>query len=165
MPLRYVDPTKKHGRRYKFTESFGRSRVGQAYVRHVASHTDPWLERFTGGRLNREWMVPSATLEAVGAKSGLPRPVQTTYFHDGRDAVLIASNYGGTKHPQWYYNLVAHPKCQLGGERFVATEVTDPGEYERLYALAVQVYAGYGDYRVTTASAGRQIPVFRLEPR
>ncbi|MFE7421835.1 nitroreductase/quinone reductase family protein [Rhodococcus sp. NPDC057529] len=165
MPLRYVDPTKRHGRRYELIERFGRSRVGQAYVRHVASRIDPWVERVTGGALNQEWAVPSATLEATGAKSGVRRAVQITYFHDGRDAVVVASNYGGPKHPQWYYNLIAHPECQLGGERFVATEVTDSDEYARLYALAVQVFAGYGDYRAKTAPMRRRIPVFRLEPR
>ena len=29
----------------------------------------------------------------------------------------------------------------------MATEVTDPDEYARLYGLDVQVYAGWGDYR------------------
>jgi hypothetical protein len=43
------------------------------------------------------------------------------------------------KHPQWYYNLKAHPQCQFGDERFVATEVTDPDEYVRLVALAEKV--------------------------
>ncbi|GCE42989.1 hypothetical protein Rhow_007118 [Rhodococcus wratislaviensis] len=47
----------------------------------------------------------------------------------------------------------------------MATEVTDFDEYARLYALAVQVFAGYGDYRAKTAPMGRRIPVFRLEPR
>ena len=50
------------------------------------------------------------------------------------------------------------PECQLGDEKFVATEVTDPDEYERLYGLAEQVYAGYGDYRVKTAVVGRGFP-------
>jgi len=45
-----------------------------------------------------------------------------------------------------------------------ATEVTDPDEYARLYALAEQVYAGYGDYRVKTVAIGCKIPVFRLNP-
>jgi hypothetical protein len=58
----------------------------------------------------------------------------------------------------------AHPECQLGDERFVAAQVTDPDEYARLYGLAEQVYAGYGDYRVKTATIGRKIPVFRLKP-
>ena len=50
-------------------------------------------------------------------------------------------------------------------ECFVATEVTDPAEYTRLFALAVNVFAGYGDYRAKTVSIGRQIPIFRLKPR
>ena len=166
MPLRYVDPNKKHGRLYRAAERVGQSRSGQAFARHVAARTDPWLERVTGGRLTWQLgIMATATLETTGAKSGLPRAVQITYFHDGRDAVAIASNYGGENHPQWYYNLIAHPECQLGGEKFVATEVTDPDEYERLYALAVQVYAGWADYRAKTMSIGRQIPVFRLAPR
>jgi hypothetical protein len=50
--------------------------------------------------------------------------------------IVIASNYGGDKHPQWYHNLVAHPECELGDEALRATEVTDPDEYARLYGLA-----------------------------
>ena len=61
--------------------------------------------------------------------------------------------------------MKAHPECQLGDEKFVATEVTDPDEYARLYGLAEQVYAGYGDYRVKTAAIGRRIPLFRLKRR
>ena len=88
-----------------------------------------------------------------------------TYFHDGSDPILIASNYGGTKHPHWYHNLKAHPQCEFGGEKFVATEVTDSDEHTRLFVLAEGVYAGYGDYRAKTAGVGRQIPIFRLKPR
>ena len=49
--------------------------------------------------------VPSATLKTKGAKSGQVRKAQIAYFHDGRDVVVIASNYGGDKHPKWYHNL------------------------------------------------------------
>ncbi|MFD6893235.1 nitroreductase/quinone reductase family protein [Rhodococcus sp. NPDC060086] len=166
MPLRYVDPDRRHGRAYKATERFARSRAGQFYARKIASRIDPWVYRTTGGRLpSRAWTIPSAPLETTGARSGLRREVQLTYFHDGSTPILVASNYGGAKHPQWYYNLVAHPECRLGGERFVATKITDSDEYARLFALAERVYAGYRDYRATTASLERQIPVFRLEPR
>jgi deazaflavin-dependent oxidoreductase (nitroreductase family) len=101
----------------------------------------------------------------TGAQSGQPREVQLTYFHDGSDPILIASNYGGPKHPQWYHNLKAHPECEFGDESFVATEITDPDEYARLYGLAEQVYAGYGDYRAKTAPVGRRIALFRLKSR
>lgn len=166
MPLRYVDPHRKHGRWYTALESFARSRQGQWYARHVGPHIDPWLFRATGGR----WPsimggVSTAPLMTTGAKSGQPRQHQITYFHDGPDPVVTASNYGGPKHPQWYYNLKAHPECELGGEKFLAIEITEPDDYARVYGLAEQVYAGWSDYRAKTEPVGRHIPVFRLKPR
>jgi deazaflavin-dependent oxidoreductase (nitroreductase family) len=164
MPLRYVDPEKKRGRLYRANVRFGRSRAGQFIARHVARHTDPYLFRLTRGRINMGAII-NAPLVSTGAKSGQPREVQLTYFHDGPDVILLASNYGGTKHPQWYHNLRAHPDCDFGGEKFSASQVTDSDEYVRLYKLAESIYAGYTDYRAQTAPAGRQIPIFRLKPR
>jgi deazaflavin-dependent oxidoreductase (nitroreductase family) len=163
MPLRYVDPNKKRGRLYRANVQFGRSTTGQFVARHIARHTDPYLFRLTGGRVNMGAII-NAPLISTGAKSGLRREVQLTYFHDGPDVILIASNYGGAKHPQWSYNLKAHPDCEFGGERFSASQVTESNEYARLYKLAEHIYAGYGDYSDKTAPVGRQIPVFRLEP-
>lgn len=166
MPLRHVDPHETHGSLYKTLERFGRSRFGQFYARHVARRIDPWMYRISGGWLtSQRWTVASAPLRTTGARTGRPHEVQLAYFHDERTPILVASNFGHSKHPHWYYNLLAHPECELGGDSFVAAEVTDPDEYARLFALAEQVYAGYGDYRVTTASFGRHIPVLRLDPR
>ena len=109
--------------------------------------------------------VAQAPLRTTGAKSGQPRVVQLTYFHDGSDPILIASNYGGPRHPQWYYNLKAHPECEFGDEKFMASEITDPDDYARVYGLAMQAYAGWRDYLEKTAPVGRRIPVFRLKPR
>jgi deazaflavin-dependent oxidoreductase (nitroreductase family) len=164
VPLRYVDPYKKRGRLYKANVRFGRSRLGQFIARRIARHTDPYLFRLTGGRVNMGAII-NAPLISTGAKSGERREVQLTYFHDRSDAILLASNYGGSKHPQWYYNLKAHPECEFGGQSFSASQVANSDEYARLYKLAEQVYAGYGDYRVKTAPVGRQIPIFRLRPR
>ena len=55
-----------------------------------------------------------------GCKVRATREHQITYFHDGPDPIVTASNYGGSKHPQWYYNLKAHPECELGDEKFLA---------------------------------------------
>jgi deazaflavin-dependent oxidoreductase (nitroreductase family) len=166
MPLQYVDPHKKRGRRYKAFEGFARSRPGTFLSLQFFSRIDPWLYRVTGGRYPSSLggMI-SAPLMTTGAKSGQPREHMVTYLHDGPDPIVTASNGGGPKHPQWSYNLNAHPECELGGESFSAREVTDPDEFERLYVLAEQVYAGYGDYRLNADSMGRHIPVFRLKPR
>lgn len=164
MPPRYVDPHKKRGRLYRAGARFGRSAAGQFVARHIARRTDPLLFRLTGGRVNFGPIV-NAPLVSTGAKSGQRREVQLTYFNDGVDVILVASNFGGTKHPQWYYNLKANPECEFGGAAFSAVEVTDSDEYSRLFQLAEQVYPGYTDYRAKTASTGRRIPVFRLKPR
>jgi len=164
MPLHYVDPQQKRGRWYTALESFGRSRQGQFFSRHVLFRIDPWLYRVSGGRYPRIiGGTATAPLVSTGAKSGERREHQLAYFHDGPDPILIASNSGGPKHPQWYYNLKAHPECEFGDERFVADEITDPDERARLFGLAEQVYAGYGDYRAMTDRVGRTIPVFRLK--
>ncbi len=166
MPVPYVDPHKKRGRLYRASVRVGRSHLGRAFGLRISPRIDPWLYRATGGRYPSIFGgVASAPLMTTGAKSGQPREVQLTYFHDGPHPILLASYGGGPKHPQWFYNLKAHPECQFGDEKFSATEVTDPGEYTRLYGLAEQVFAGYRDYRAKTASAGRQIPIFRLTPR
>ncbi len=122
MPLRHVDPTRPRSAAVRALNRFSRSRVGQFIARHFASKTDPWLGRISNGRLSwGMFNVPSATLKTKGAKSGQVRKAQIAYFHDGRDVVVIASNYGGDKHPQWYHNLVAHPECELGDEAFRAS--------------------------------------------
>jgi deazaflavin-dependent oxidoreductase (nitroreductase family) len=137
-----------------------------AYGLHIAPRVDAgFTVRPPGAIPLILGAVASAPLMTTGAKSGQPREVQLAYFHDGPDRIVIASYGGGPKHPNWYHNLKAHPECQLGDERFAATEVTDPHEYTRPYGLAEQVYAGYGHYRIKTAAVGRQIPLFQLRPR
>lgn len=78
--------------------------------------------------------------------------------------IVIASNFGGARHPGWYYNLVAQPACTLGGDAFAAREVTDETEYAHLYGVAERYYAGFTDYRAKTELIGRSIPMLRLSP-
>ena len=166
MPLRYVDPNKKHGRWYTALESFGRSRPGQFLAHHLFPHIDPWLYRATGGRYpSILGGASTAPLMTTGAKSGQPREHQITYLHDGRDAVATASNYGGPKHPQWYYNLKAHPDRELGGEKFSGDRVHRPRRVRTPVWTRRAGLPGWGDYRLKTDLIGRRIPVFRLKPR
>lgn len=166
MSLPFVDPERHSNAFNHAMTKFARSGLGKFFAQRIAAKTDPWLMRLSHGKISwGMFAVPSATLHMTGAKSGQPRHAQISYFHDGRDVIAVASNFGGSKHPGWYYNLKAHPECELGGDRFLATEVTEPTEYERLYGLAERSYPGYGDYRAKTAAIGRHIPVLRLAPR
>jgi deazaflavin-dependent oxidoreductase (nitroreductase family) len=99
--------------------------------------------------------------------SGRRRETPVTYFIDGDDVILIASNYGGARQPDWCYNLLAHPECELHigprGGRFVARE-TRGAECDRLFTLAVDLYPGYGRYAQRTEGV-RTIRVLRLTPQ
>jgi len=127
-----------------------------------------FLYRRTGGRLGHS--VPGVRgkvllLDHVGAKSGVKRTSPLLYVEDGKDVVIVASKGGFPKHPAWYHNLLANPDTtvQIGAElRQVHARVATPEERERLWALAVQAYRGYEDYRTRT---DRQIPLVVLEPR
>ncbi len=57
--------------------------------------------------------MPFVSMTTTGAKSGEPRTAAVLYFNDGDDVILIASNYGGTRHPAWYHNLKANPTAEL----------------------------------------------------
>lgn len=139
---------------------------------HVLVYAAPYVDRplhaVTRGRLGRWVPMPFASMTTTGAKSGLARNSAVLYFHDRDDVILIASNYGRRRHPAWYHNLKAHPEATLargtGAGAYHASEVTDAGERERLFALCKIVYPGFALYRVRTAKIGRRIPVMRLRP-
>ena len=91
--------------------------------------------------------MPFASMTTTGAKSGEPRTAAVVYFNDGDDVILIASNYGGTRHPAWYHNLKANQTAILQRGRrsgtYVAAEVNDEADRERLFVLGDLVYPGY----------------------
>ncbi|HVD39312.1 MAG TPA: nitroreductase/quinone reductase family protein [Solirubrobacterales bacterium] len=134
--------------------------------RVMGAHT--LLYRRTGGRLGHR--IPGLRgrmllLDHVGAKSGIHRTSPLQYIEDGRDVVVIASKGGYSKHPAWFYNLMANPDTtvQIGSEhRAVHARKARPEERGRLWDMAVKIYRPYEDYR---ARAGREIPLVFLEPR
>jgi deazaflavin-dependent oxidoreductase (nitroreductase family) len=145
-------------------EKFARTPAGDWYMKRIAPRLDPPLLRLTGGRVSSVYPVPVLLLTTTGAKTGLPRTLPLLYLDDGDDIVLIASNYGKTSHPAWYRNLVANPKVEvLAGRKsgtYAAAEITDAAERDRAWDLALDMYAGYGDYE---GRAGRRtIPLVRL---
>jgi deazaflavin-dependent oxidoreductase (nitroreductase family) len=53
---------------------------------------------------------PLLLLHHAGVRSGRERVTPLAWWSAGESAVaVLASNYGATRHPAWYYNLVAKP--------------------------------------------------------
>jgi F420H(2)-dependent quinone reductase len=146
-------------------ENFARSKVGGWYFVNVAMRIDRRLLPMTGGRISSAPGTQVCLLESVGAKSGEVRKTPLVYLTDDDNVVLIGSKAGATKHPAWIHNLRANPRCKVlapgrTGE-YVAREA-EGDERERLWAEAVDYYAGYETYQDRTG--GRRIAVMLLEP-
>lgn len=111
----------------------------------------------------RDTGLPVVVLTTLGAKSGkLRKTALMRVEHDGVYAV-VASLGGAPQHPQWYFNIVAHPEVELqdGTEKhdYRAREVFGD-EKATWWERAVAAYPPYTDYQARTE---RQIPVFVLE--
>ena len=130
--------------------------------------------RLTGGRSAAPggWApgfrkpVPTLLLEHRGRKSGRLFTTPLLYLRSGEDVVIVGSQGGLPKHPQWYFNLLAHPETRvhLKGRRDVAVtaRVAEPEERAELWPRLVELYADFAKYQAWTE---REIPVVVLSPR
>ncbi|GAA4374371.1 nitroreductase/quinone reductase family protein [Nocardioides caricicola] len=130
--------------------------------------------KLTNGRIGSKWRigagwkkpVPTLLLDHVGRKSGTTFTTPLLYLEDGPDLVIVASQGGLPKNPQWYPNLVAHPdttvRLRKEGVRRVRARTAGPEEKAALWPRLVELYADFENYAAWT---DREIPVVVLEPR
>ena len=108
---------------------------------------------------------PLLLLTTAGARSGQRRTTPMMYVRDGDRLLVIASNAGAPRHPDWYYNLLAHPHVtvEVGRETYDATAIVTQGEErQQLWDRIVEQYPFFADHQ---AKVTRQIPVIALERR
>jgi len=163
--LRYVDPLAMRGRLYRGFARLAGTRAFGWLSRHVAWRLDPYLMRWSRGRVGFAMLLPTALLETRGARTGLPRRNVVIYFHDGDRVTIVASKLGLAEDPSWYHNLRAHPDVVFGGRPLRAHVVDEEAERRRLWELADRVFPSYAAYRDRAARAGREIPIVQLVAR
>jgi deazaflavin-dependent oxidoreductase (nitroreductase family) len=130
--------------------------------------------KLTNGRIGNKWRVgagfrdpvPTLLLEHRGRKSGRQFTTPLLYLQDGKDFVIVASQGGLPKNPQWYFNLVANPQTRIHvkGQRNldVSAHVASPEERAALWPRLVDLYSDFAKYQTWTE---REIPVVILSPR
>ncbi len=108
---------------------------------------------------------PLLLLTTIGAKTGHRRTTPMMAIPDGDRYLVIASNAGAPRHPDWYWNLLAHPDVtvEVGKETFDAVATVAEGkEREQLWTKVLQAGPFFADHQ---AKVKRQIPVIILERR
>lgn len=106
-------------------------------------------------------------LNTVGRRTGQPRETPVAWFADGGDGWLIIGSGGGSQHPDWYVNLMAHPdqaSVELPGRDAVPVtprrlDGTDREQAWQQIATAQPRIAKY------QGKSDREYPVIRLTPR
>ncbi len=101
-------------------------------------------------------------LTTVGAKTGEQRTTPMMFHRDGDRLLVIASNAGAAKTPDWYHNLVAEPRVtvEVGRDRYQATAAVLAGaERDQRWATLTEAYPFFADHE---RQAGRTIPVVAL---
>lgn len=129
---------------------------------------DKGLLKLTHGKVSGSeilgWTIIQLT--TIGAKTNQTRTMPLIGIFDEEKIALVASSFGREHNPGWYYNLKAHPECevQFHGRvgKYLARESTGE-EYQRFWQMAVALYAGYHKYK--ERAAHRHIPVMVLEPK
>ena len=138
-------------------------RIGSIVVK-IMSWLNVVAYRATGGRLGGTFLrgAPVCLVTVIGRKTGEPHIIPLLYLADGDDLIIVASKGGMSKHPVWYLNLVANPRCEveIGNSRtsMVARRVSA----EEKAALWPRLCAMYPDYDGYQARTERDIPVLRL---
>ncbi|QFU91872.1 nitroreductase family deazaflavin-dependent oxidoreductase [Amycolatopsis sp. YIM 10] len=128
----------------------------------------------TGGRVGSTWRVgagfrkpvPTLLLEHRGRRSGRRFVTPLLYLRDGDEFVIVASQGGLPKHPQWYFNLRADPETRVHlkkqGAIPVRARVASAEERAELWPRLVDLYADFAKYQAWTE---REIPVVFLTRR
>ncbi|SEP54386.1 deazaflavin-dependent oxidoreductase, nitroreductase family [Amycolatopsis saalfeldensis] len=146
---------------------FGKSKAFAAIGRALMP-ADRVLLRVSGGRLGVGTALGLRTLllTTIGRSSGEPRQVPLLYVEREGGYVVIASNWGGEKHPAWSANLIARPDATASvGGRTVAVRgrLLDGAERTEMWDAVASYWPAYDRYAVRAAH--RDIRVFLLEPR
>jgi deazaflavin-dependent oxidoreductase (nitroreductase family) len=106
-------------------------------------------------------------LNTVGRHSGLQRETPLAWFDDGAAAWLIVASGGGSQHPDWYVNLMAHPdrasiELPDGDILPVTPHRLDGSDREQAWQRIAAAQPRYAKYQ---SKSDREFPVIRLTRR
>ena len=123
--------------------------------------------RATNGRVSSKLAGQHMLLLTTkGRSTGKRRVVPLLYVPDGDDMIVIGSNWGGQRNPDWYWNVLADPnaRVQAGSRRRrVTARIVSREERARVWSLVTAQYPAYEDYAARTEGI-REIPLVILSP-
>ena len=105
---------------------------------------------------------PLLLLTTIGRRTGEHRTSPMMYVEDQDRLLVIASNNGAPKAPEWYLNLVADPAVtvEVPGRNFRAqASPLEGADYDREWSRIKEKFPFFAEHE---ERAGRRIPVVGL---
>jgi deazaflavin-dependent oxidoreductase (nitroreductase family) len=103
-------------------------------------------------------------LHSQGAKTGTERINPMVYQVVNDEYAVFASKAGAPTNPDWYHNLLAHPKAkvEIGPDVIeVEARVASGQERTKIWEKQKAIAPGFAEYETKT---DREIPVVLLRP-
>ncbi|WP_067477079.1 nitroreductase family deazaflavin-dependent oxidoreductase [Nocardia amamiensis] len=101
-------------------------------------------------------------LTTTGRRSGVPHTTPMMFHRDGDRLLVVGSNVGAPKHPDWYLNLRNNPQVtvEVGEETYPALATPLTGHDRAVtWAMLVNTYPFFAEHAMNTS---RVIPVVAL---
>jgi deazaflavin-dependent oxidoreductase (nitroreductase family) len=139
-------------------------RFDQFLVRHTGYSVITWQYAKAGGNP----YLPTLLLTTVGKRSGRLRTKALPYYRDGDRYLVLGSNGGGPKDPDWVWNLRANDAAWLRVARrdiAVRAQVAAGDERRRLFAQIIAQRDSLARYQERASTYGRDVPIVVLTPR
>ena len=130
--------------------------AGGLFSRVLRTHQ--WIYEHTDGLLGHRLLLgnPTLLLRTTGRRSGLTRTNALTYARDGDAYLVVASNGGSSRPPNWLANIKADPaaEIQVGRHRLrvlARPTLPDDPDYARRWTIVDTVNKGrYTQYQKLT---------------
>jgi deazaflavin-dependent oxidoreductase (nitroreductase family) len=111
---------------------------------------------------------PTLLLTTIGRRTGELRERALPYYADGDRMVVIGSNGGGPRDPDWVWNVRSNPAAWVRVNRRsqpVTAHVAEGEEHDRLFAQITAGRDSLARYQERASTFGRTVPLVVLEPR
>jgi deazaflavin-dependent oxidoreductase (nitroreductase family) len=132
----------------------------------IVPHLDRALHRASGGRVVMSaGMFPTVLLTTTGAKTGQRRTSPLATMPDGPSFYVVGSNFGRDRHPAWTANLLADADAEVSYRARtlkVHAHLLTAAEKADVWPRLVRFNP---NYQVYVDRSGRDLRIFRLDPR
>jgi deazaflavin-dependent oxidoreductase (nitroreductase family) len=132
----------------------------------IVPHLDRALHKMSGGRIIMSGgMLPSLVLTTTGAKTGQRRTTPLATKPEGGSWYVVGSNFGRDNHPAWTANLIANPDAEVSFRAHTTAVHAHLLTTEEKADIWPRLVTFWPNYDVYVERSGRDLRVFRLDPR